>query len=69
MPLYPNSLRCQSLLSLKIYKMLRTEHRENQRRLNVYFQVSYDKSSDCMLDSKIYVLYEVKVKIVLLFVK
>ncbi|KAK3879242.1 hypothetical protein Pcinc_016185 [Petrolisthes cinctipes] len=32
------SLRCQSLLTLKIYKMLRTEHRENQRKLHAYFQ-------------------------------
>ena len=32
------SLRCQSLLSLKIYKMLRNEHKENQRQLNRYFQ-------------------------------
>ncbi|KAK8754494.1 hypothetical protein OTU49_016466, partial [Cherax quadricarinatus] len=37
------SLRCQSLLSLKIYKMRRNEHKENQRQLNKYFQ-SYNKA-------------------------
>lgn len=31
------SLRCQSLLSLKIYKMRRHEHKEVQRELNNYF--------------------------------
>lgn len=34
------SLRCQSLLSLKIYKMRRNEHKENQRQLNRYFQTA-----------------------------
>nr|XP_045603603.1 AF4/FMR2 family member 4-like isoform X2 [Procambarus clarkii] len=37
------SLRCQSLLSLKIYKMRRNEHKENQRQLNRYFQ-NYNKT-------------------------
>ncbi|XP_042204375.1 AF4/FMR2 family member 4-like isoform X2 [Homarus americanus] len=37
------SLRCQSLLSLKIYKMRRIEHKENQRQLNRYFQ-NYNKT-------------------------
>ncbi|XP_050739870.1 AF4/FMR2 family member 1-like isoform X3 [Eriocheir sinensis] len=32
------SLRCQSLLSLKIYQMRRFEHKDNQRQLNRYFQ-------------------------------
>ncbi|KAG0722116.1 AF4/FMR2 family member 4 [Chionoecetes opilio] len=32
------SLRCQSLLSLKIYQMRRFEHKDNQRQLNKYFQ-------------------------------
>lgn len=35
------SLRCQSLLSLKIYQMRRFEHKDNQRQLNRYFQVRH----------------------------
>ncbi|XP_071513248.1 uncharacterized protein lilli isoform X3 [Panulirus ornatus] len=37
------SLRCQSLLSLEIYKMRRNEHKETQRQLNRYFQ-NYNKT-------------------------